>query len=153
MVVTKPSHVHLHSGAEDYIVKPFSPTELTARIAATLRRRAGPKVFSHGELSIDYERRNVSIGKREIELTATEFELLRVLCEESTSGRIVPFDEILRRVWSGRKNPNRRLVHAYVKRLRRQLGESSDNPIYIATERGVGYRMLQPRDAAKSDTR
>ena len=137
----------LDSGAEDYIVKPFSPTELTARIAAALRRRAGPEVFSHGELSIDYARRIVTVGSREVELTATEFELLRVLSQESASGRVVTFNELQRRIWSGRKNPNRKLVRAYVKRLRRQLGETSENPTYIVTERGVGYRMKRSDEA------
>ena len=133
----------LRSGAEDYMVKPFTSTELLARVAAVLRRRARPEVFSLGELTIDYERRHVTIGDRDVALTATEFELLWVLCQESASGRVVPFDKLQRRVWSGRKNPNRKLIHAYVKRLRQQLQDSARNPTYIATERGVGYRILQ----------
>ena len=132
----------LEAGAEDYIVKPFSPTELTARIAAALRRRADPAVFVLGELAIDYAHRRVTVGKRAVELTATEYELLRVL--SLASGRVLTYDTLLRQVWAGRKNPNRKLVRAYVKRLRRQLGDDSNRPAYIVTERRVGYRMLRP---------
>ena len=69
----------LEAGAVDYIVKPFSATELVARVAAALRRRAEPEPFVMGALAIDYERRRVTVAGREVELTATEYELLRVL--------------------------------------------------------------------------
>ena len=132
----------LEAGAEDYIVKPFSPTELTARIAAALRRRAGPAAFVLGELSIDYAHRRVTVGGRPVEFTATEYELLRAL--SLASGRVVTYDALMRQVWSGRRHPNRKLVRAYVKRLRKKLGDDSAQPTYIATERRVGYRMPRP---------
>ena len=69
----------LESGADDYIVKPFSPTELVARVRAALRRREEPEPFVLGNLAIDYEHRRVTVGGRAVDLTATEYELLRLL--------------------------------------------------------------------------
>ena len=76
----------LEAGAEDYVVKPFSPTELTARIRAALRRRSNPVPFVLGDLAIDYDRRRVSVAGRPVTLTPTEYELLRVLAQGA--GRI-----------------------------------------------------------------
>ena len=90
----------LEAGADDYIVKPFSPTELTARIRAVLRRRAAPVPFALGPLAIDYEQRRVTVGGRPVELTATEYELLRVLAQDA--GRVLTHETLLRRVWAGR---------------------------------------------------
>ena len=132
-VATTPCARALEAGAEDYIVKPFSPTELTARIAAALRRRAGPAAFVLGELAVDYAHRRVTVGGRPVEFTATEYELLRAL--SLASGRVVTYDALMRQVWSGRRHPNRKLVRAYVKRLRKKLGDDSAQPTYIATER------------------
>ena len=129
----------LEAGAEDYVVKPFSPTELTARIGAALRRRAEPDPFVLGELAIDYAHRRVSLADREVELTATEYDLLRVL--SLGQGRVATYDSLLRQVWSGRSHANPKLVRAYVKRLRRKLGDDTTKPTYILTERRVGYRM------------
>ena len=135
----------LEAGAEDYIVKPFSPTELTARIGAALRRRAEPAPFTLGDLAIDYAHRRVTLAGREVELTATEYELLRVL--SLGQGRVATYSALLRQVWSGRSHANPKLVRAYVKRLRRKLGEETGQPTYILTERRVGYRMARPDEA------
>ena len=131
----------LKAGAEDYIVKPFSPTELTARIGAALRRRAEPDPYVLGALAIDYAHRRVMLAGRELELTATEYDLLRVL--SLGAGRVATYDALLRQVWSGRSHANPKLVRAYVKRLRRKLGDDSARPTYILTERRVGYRMAR----------
>ena len=135
----------LELGAADYIVKPFSPTELTARIRAALRRRAGAESFLLGDLTIHYEQRRVSVSGRAVQLTATEFELLRVL--SVNAGRVLTYDSLLRRVWGGRDSGNVRLVRAFVKRLRQKLGEDAARPAYIFTERGIGYRMPGPGDS------
>ena len=131
----------LKAGAEDYIVKPFSPTELTARIGAALRRRTEPHPFVLGELAIDYDNRRVTLAGRCVELTATEYDLLREL--SLARGRTVTYEALLRRVWSGRSHANPKLVRAFVKRLRGKLGDDPSQPTYILTERRVGYRMAR----------
>ena len=132
----------LEAGADDYIVKPFSPTELVARIRAALRRRADPVPMVLGDLAIDYDRRRVTVAGRAVELTATEYELLRVLSQGA--GRVLTHDTLLRRVWGGRGHGDPKRVRAIVKRLRRKLGDDAANPAYIFNERGVGYRMARP---------
>ena len=129
----------LEAGAEDYVVKPFSPTELTARIGAALRRRAEPEPFVQGTLAIDYAHRRVTLAGQELELTATEYNLLRVL--SLGQGRVATYDALLRQVWNGRSYANAKLVRAYIKRLRGKLGDDTSRPTYILTERRVGYRM------------
>ena len=133
----------LEAGAEDYIVKPFSPTELVARIRAALRRRADPVPMVLGDLAIDYDRRRVSVAGRPVELTATEYELLRVLSQGA--GRVLTHDTLLRRVW-GARTVDPKIVRAYVKRLRSKLGDDAQRPVYILTEPRVGYRMPEPGD-------
>ena len=134
----------LEAGADDYIVKPFSPTELTARIGAVLRRRAGPAAFALGDLAIDDEQRRVTVAGRRVELTATEYELLRVLAQDA--GRVLTHETLLRRVWARRPAAAPKIVRAYVKRLRDKLADEADRPALIVNERGVGYRMPRPGD-------
>ena len=129
-------------GADDYIVKPFSPTELVVRVRAALRRRREPETFVLGELAIEYERRAVTVGGTKVELTATEFELLRLL--SVNAGRVVHFDTILRRIWDGRDGADANLVRIFVRTLRRKLGDDAENPTWIFNLRGVGYRMPRP---------
>ena len=132
----------LEAGAADYIVKPFSPTELTARIRAVLRRRADPEPFVLGDLAIDYDRRRVTVAGREVELTATEYELLHVL--SLNAGRVTTSETLLDRVWAGRSNGDTKVVRAFVKQLRQKLGDDAANPAWIFNVRGVGYRMPRP---------
>ena len=134
----------LEAGAADYIVKPFSPTELTARISAALRRREEPEPFLLGDLAIHYEQRRVSVAGREVPLTATEYELLRALSLDA--GRVCTYDDLLRRVWGGRAYASPDLVRTFVKKLRRKLGDPASRPAFIRNVRGVGYRMDPPGD-------
>ena len=131
----------LEAGAADYIVKPFSPMELTARIRAALRRRAEPEPYLLSGLAIHYEQRRVSVAGRAVQLTATEYELLRVL--SLNAGRVSTYDALLRQVWGGRHYNDTELVRTFVKKLRRKLGDDAASPAYIVNERGVGYRMAR----------
>ena len=114
----------LDSGAADYIVKPFSPTELVARIGAALRGRAEPEPFVLGELAIHYDERRVTVAGKAVELTATEFELLRVL--SLLAGRVATYETLLHRVWRGERDGETALVRAFIKQLRRKLGDDPD---------------------------
>ena len=134
----------LDAGAADYIVKPFSPSELTARVRAALRRQAEPKPFRLGDLSIRYDERLVTVDGEPVALTVTEFEVLRVL--SSHAGRVVTYESLLRQAWRGRarNTEDPKVVRAMVKSLRRKLGDDAANPAYVLNERGVGYRMPRP---------
>ena len=132
----------LESGAADYIVKPFSPTELTARIRAALRSRAEPEAFVLGDLAIHYEQRRVTMAGRPVKLTAKEFELLRLL--SLNSGRVSTYDSLIDHLWSDPKYGDPPLVRTFVKNLRRKLDDDPARPAYILNERGVGYRMCSP---------
>ena len=142
-------------GASDYVVKPFSPTELAARIKAALRRREVParaapaEPLALGDLSVNYLERRVSVAGRTVQLTATEYE---VLVELSLSpGRVATHDQLLRRVWGGGHSGDARLVRGVVKRLRRKLGDDANSPTYIFTEPRVGYRLGQPEEPGPGD--
>ena len=135
----------LEAGAVDYIVKPFSPMELRARIRAALRRQAEPEPYLMGDLEIHYEERRVSMAGRPVPLTATEYELLRALSRNA--GRVSSHEDLLRQVWGGRHYGDTELVRTFVKNLRRKLGDDAASPVYIVNQRGVGYRMARPDDA------
>ncbi|MCY3776536.1 MAG: response regulator, partial [Candidatus Aminicenantes bacterium] len=133
----------LDAGATDYIVKPFSPTELVARVRAALRKRyKPPETFRLGNLTIDYEERSVTLDGRPVQLTATEFDLLRVL--SVNAGRVTTYATLLRQVWGRDESGDHRPVRAFVKLLRRKLSDDAASPAYIFTERRVGYRMPKP---------
>ena len=134
----------LRAGAADYLVKPFSSTELTARVGAALRRATRPEPFALGELAIYYEDRRVTVAGRPVELTATEFALLRLLSQNA--GRVVDYETLLGQVWSGRKEGQVNLVRNFVRKLRAKLGDDAHNPAWIFSVRGIGYRMPNPRD-------
>ena len=132
-------------GASDYVVKPFSPTELVARIQATLRKetetdQAEPdQPYVLGDLTINYEKRRVTVAGRRVRLTAKEYQLLYEL--SVSPGRVLTHDVLLRRIWGLYSAVDSRLVRTLVKRLRRTLGDDANNPRYIFTEPGVGYRI------------
>ena len=130
------------AGAADYIVKPFSPTELTARVGAALRSRAEPESFVLGALAIDYDQRRVTVDGRAVALTATEYELLRIL--SVNAGRVVTTDSLLRQGWGARNADDGKSVRVFVMKLRSKLGDDAASPVYIFNERGVGYRMPRP---------
>ncbi len=134
----------LEAGAADYIVKPFSPTELTARVRAALRKRTRPDPFLAADLAIDYERRRVTVGGRAVRLTVTEYELLRIL--SVNAGRVLTYESLLRQIWGERVTESSEPVRTFVRKLRGKLGDFSSSPKYIFNERGIGYRMVAPGD-------
>lgn len=128
-------------GADDYIVKPFSMRELTLRIKAILRRcdteqvTASPKL-NLGKITVDTERHKVLSSGEEIDLTSTEFKLLRFLVERR--GRVISRDQLLQNVWSYHDVGDTRTVDTHITRLRSKLGEPGDQ---IKTVRGFGYKI------------
>lgn len=134
-------------GAADYVVKPFSPTELLARIKATLRKQAAnegdeiPGRFVLGDLALDYGERRVSLADKPIHLTPKEYDLLRVL--SLNAGRAMSHDQLLLRVWGDRSFGGPQLLRTHLRTLRRKLGDNAKHPKYLLTEPGVGYRMTK----------
>ena len=131
-------------GAADYVVKPFSPTELTARIRGALRKRAGSdplEPFVLGDLVIDYVTHQVTLAGERVRLTAIEY---RTLVELSrNAGQVLTYEYLLEKVWDVEGYGDLRPMRTVVSTLRRRLGDDADNPIYIFTEPRVGYRMAR----------
>ena len=135
-------------GAVDYVVKPFSPTELAARIRAALRKRevsepSEPHVL--GDLTIVYAERMVTLAGRPVELMAIEYRLLAEL--SANAGRVLTYEHLLQRVWGEKSTGDVRSMRTIVSNLRRKLGDDADNPTYIFTEPRVGYRMPKGRNS------
>ena len=140
----------LHAGAVDYIVKPFSPTELVARIQTALRRQhtaiwaAPSEPYRFGALTINYTERIVSLAGRAIRLTDREY---RLLYELSTNpGRVLTHNQLLQRIWGPEQLNHSGPIRTVVKNLRRKLSDDASNPRYILTEPRVGYRMPKSED-------
>jgi len=131
-------------GASDYVVKPFSSTELLARIRAALRRQERPKQiepFVAGELMIHYGERRVTLAGDEVQLTTTEY---RLLCElAGSAGHVLSHDLLLQRIWGAESLGDTRPLRTVVKTLRRKLRDDASNPNYILTVPRVGYRMAK----------
>lgn len=135
----------LETGADDYICKPFSTKELLLRVQAVLRRAtegepaaAEAKLLQVGEIALNSERHEVTIAGAPIELTATEFKLLKLLMERR--GRVQTREHLLINVWNYETEIETRTVDTHVRRLREKLGSEAD---WIETIRGVGYRMAE----------
>ncbi len=135
--------VGLEVGADDYVVKPFSPRELVARVRAVLRRAEGGATAGDTvqalDVTIDVPRRRVHVGERPVELTATEFALLETLAREP--GRVFTRAQLLDAVHGVSFESYERAVDAHVKNLRRKLEPAGRAPRYIQTVHGVGYRF------------
>ena len=137
----------LDMGAVDYLVKPFSPTELAARIRAALRKRLEPfqgepsESYAVGGLGIDYALRRVTLDGEPVELTATEYAVLYELSVHAP--RVLTHAVLLQRVWGPQKVGEPWLVRDMVRRLRRKLGDAAADPRHIITEPRVGYRMAR----------
>ena len=134
----------LDSGADDYVTKPFSADELVARVRAVLRRQTAerehtePK-FSSGKLVIDFLKRRVTVGEEEVNLTATEYNLLSYLARNA--GRVLTPDQLMEKVWGEEYVGETHILQVNIARLRQKLGDSAKNPQYIRTRPGIGYVM------------
>ncbi len=135
----------LEVGADDYIVKPFSPTELVARIQTVLRRRSNgqsgepPEPYVAGDLTVNYPERRAYLAEHPVQLTDIEYRMLYEL--SANAGRVLTHAELLRRVWGPAHSGRTGAVRSVIKNLRHKLGDAATNPTYIVNEPRVGYWM------------
>jgi DNA-binding response OmpR family regulator len=133
-------------GADDYVVKPFSPRELVARVKAVLRRgrlrsTIEENILSHGDLVLDLEKRKVSLKGRPIQLTPHEYKLLRALM--ASPGRVFTRDELINHLYPSGEAVIDRVIDVHIGKLRQKIEEDPSNPQYIQTVRGLGYQFAE----------
>ena len=138
----------LEMGADDYIIKPFSPVDLLSRIKAVLRRSHMPQLknatgsFISDDLAIDFASRQVFVSGKPVKLTPTEYKLLCYLVRNE--GRVITRNAILEKIWGADCTEDTGFVKKYIHRLRVKLNDDSRNPRMLLCERGVGYRFTRP---------
>jgi two-component system KDP operon response regulator KdpE len=134
----------LDLGADDYVTKPFGIDELLARVRAALRHRLQQEgerpIFRCGELSVDLVRRIVTLGGQEVKLSPREYDLLRLFVAHA--GKVLTHRFILREIWGGEGEVQ--YLRVYIRALRHKIESNPEQPRYILTEQGVGYRMRAP---------
>lgn len=133
----------LELGADDYVTKPFGTKELVARIRVALRHKLQQQgerpIFQTGELSVDLVKRIVKLADKEVKLSPKEYDILRVLVQHA--GKVITHQHLLNQVWGG--STDVQYLRVYVRQLRQKIERSSDEPQYITTETGVGYRLRE----------
>jgi two-component system KDP operon response regulator KdpE len=145
----------LELGADDYVTKPFNHLELLARVKAVLRRLDMPAPadrvpsFRSGELEMDFARQELRMGGKRVELTPTEYKLLYHFIRNA--GYVLTHGTLLAKVWGREYVDEVDYLRVYVRRLRDKLGDDSEEPRYIRTERGLGYRFLAASGVEASD--
>jgi len=138
----------LDAGANDYVTKPFGMDELTARIRATIRAMIPGEdspVLNIGGLRMDLSRRLTTVSGREVNLTPTEYELLKYLA--ANAGKVITHKQLLARVWGVEFVPDIQYLRVYISHLRKKIEPDPSRPIYILTEPGVGYRFADSASA------
>ncbi len=138
----------LDLGADDYLTKPFDHLELLARLRALVRRSSArptppETIFAEGDLTLDFAAQEVRVGGEEVQLTPTEYRLLEALVRRA--GTVVPHQTILQDVWGPDYVADPQYLKVFVRRLRNKLGDDPQQPRYILSIRGVGYRFIAPK--------
>ena len=142
----------LDAGADDYITKPFGTSELLARIRTALRHsqmsasspKSSESVYRCGDLTINFDKRLVTIADREIHLTQIEYKLVSLLA--LNAGRVLTYDFIINHIWGPYADSNNQILRVNMANIRRKMEENPADPKYISTEIGVGYRMREPEN-------
>ncbi|MGO4406828.1 response regulator transcription factor [Bosea sp. RAF48] len=133
----------LEAGADDYVTKPFGMRELAARLRVALRHKLHQQgerpVFRTGELSVDLVRRIVQVGGTEVKLSPKEYDILRALVQHA--GKVLTHRHLLKEVWGG--NEDVQYLRVYIRQLRQKIEPVPEQPHYITTEPGVGYRLRE----------
>ena len=142
----------LDAGADDYITKPFGTSELLARIRTALRHsqmsasspKSSESVYRCGDLTINFDKRLVTIADREIHLTQIGYKLVSLLA--LNAGRVLTYDFIINHIWGPYADSNNQILRVNMAHIRRKMEENPADPKYISTEIGVGYRMREPEN-------
>ena len=142
----------LDAGADDYITKPFGTSELLARIRTALRHsqmsasspKSSESVYRCGDLTINFDKRLVTIADREVHLTQIEYKLVSLLA--LNAGRVLTYDFIINHIWAPYADSNNQILRVNMAHIRRKMEENPADPKYISTEIGVGYRMREPEN-------
>ena len=132
----------LDAGADDYLTKPFGVGELLARMRVALRRshnHGSAAVFSSGELVVDFGRRLITVAGHEVQLTPTEYDLLRLLITHA--GKVLTHQQLLQTIWGRDYSSELHMLRVNISNLRRKLEPDPTRPRYVVTEPGVGYRL------------
>lgn len=134
----------LDSGADDYITKPFGTSELMARIRTSLRHshpNTQSRIYKAGDLTIDFEKRLITLAETDVHLTQIEYQLLTLLAENS--GKVLTYSYIMNTIWGPFMDSNNQILRVNMANIRRKIEKNPAQPQYVFTEIGIGYRMLE----------